>query len=243
MNSDSLSVPAPVSRSSGAHILTTVLLGAAVFWLSGFVAKALTGPELDWRQHAVLKTVMLVLSLGLIAVLGRGRLADYGLARAKPVRWRWVVGTGLLLGASASVVAMLVPGPGMTFLKGFSFPQLVLGVWLGSSIAEELLTRGFVQGALAPLAERRVTVAGVSVSVPVLVSGFFFGAMHLSLIGKVDAPHVAVIVTFTTLLGLAAGLVRERSGGLFPAIAIHVLFNVGGMLGGILYFVAQRLTR
>lgn len=67
--------------------------------------------------------------------------------------------------------------------------------------------------------------------------------MHLSLIGKVDAPHVAVIVAFTNLLGLAAGVVRERSGGLVPAISIHVLFNVGGMLGGILFFVGQRLMR
>ena len=84
-----------------------------------------------------------------------------------------------------------------------------------------------------------ITVAGVLVSVPVLVSGLFFGGMHLSLLGLMDAPHMAVIVTFTTLLGLAAGGLRERAGGLFPAIAIHVLFNVGGVLGGFLVVVAR----
>jgi hypothetical protein len=35
------------------------------------------------------------------------------------------------LGASASTLAVLGPGPGMApIMKQFSFPQLVLGVWL-----------------------------------------------------------------------------------------------------------------
>jgi membrane protease YdiL (CAAX protease family) len=45
-------------------------------------------------------------------------------------------------------------------------------------------------------------------------------------INKLGPP----VIVLTTLLGLVAGYYREKTGSLIPAIIIHALFNVGGML-------------
>ncbi len=66
-------------------------------------------------------------------------------------------------------------------------------------------------------------------STPVLVSGRFFGVMHIVLF-KSMGPAAAPAILLSVFLGLVAAHYPERTGGLFPAIIICVLFNVGGML-------------
>jgi membrane protease YdiL (CAAX protease family) len=61
---------------------------------------------------------------------------------------------------------------------------------------------------------------------PVLFSGLYFGLMHVVAINKLGPP----VIVLTTLLGLVAGYYREKTGSLIPAIIIHALFNIGGML-------------
>ena len=45
------------------------------------------------------------------------------------------------------------------------------------------------------------------------------------------AAAVAVpVILLAMLLGLVAARYRERTGSLLPAIIVHALFNIGGML-------------
>jgi membrane protease YdiL (CAAX protease family) len=60
------------------------------------------------------------------------------------------------------------------------------------------------------------------VSAAVLFAAILFGIVHLG-------SGVAVFVG-ALLLGLLAGELRRRSGSLVPAIIVHVLFNIPGLI-------------
>ena len=66
-------------------------------------------------------------------------------------------------------------------------------------------------------------------SAPVLVSGQFFGVMHIVLF-KSMGPAAARAILLSVFLGPVAAHYRERTRSLLPAIIMYVLFNVGGML-------------
>lgn len=102
-------------------------------------------------------------------------------------------------------------------------------VWVYASVCEEVLTRGLLQSSIGSWGGGSGTSSGFSV--PVVVSGLFFGAMHLVLIESMGSVAVVPIV-LATLLGFLAAHYRETTGSLIPAIIVHVLFNVGGMLPG-----------
>jgi len=53
--------------------------------------------------------------------------------------------------------------------------------------------------------------------------------MHVVLIPSMGAAAVAPIV-MATFLGLVAAAYRQATGSLVPAVLVHALFNVGGML-------------
>lgn len=69
-----------------------------------------------------------------------------------------------------------------------------------------------------------------------LPSALLFGALHLVMLSAgIERRAVAAIVASTALLGLLAAWARATTGSLWPAIAAHVAFNVGGVVGGALY--------
>ena len=67
--------------------------------------------------------------------------------------------------------------------------------------------------------------------------------MHLPLLfGGAEFTASVVIVLSVTALGSACATARARTGSLRPAIAAHVMFNVGGFLGGVIYSIAYRVA-
>ena len=67
--------------------------------------------------------------------------------------------------------------------------------------------------------------------------------MHLPLLlsGAEIAASVLIVLSVTAL-GYVCATARARTGSLRPAIAAHVLFNVGGFLGGVFYTIAYRVA-
>lgn len=209
----------------GIAITAAVALGALyVGWLAklpqdGFVPGSF-----------VTHSFMLAASL-LIIWLWRGRrLADFGLTRGRyrfsPRILLWVLPTAVL-----SLMSALAPrlGESESAITGRTELQLIVFVWIYASVCEEVLTRGLLQSLIGGwgIASGRAA----RFSVPVLVSGLFFGAMHLVLIRSMGAT-AAVPIVLATLLGFLAARYRESTGSLIPAIIVHALFNVGGMLPG-----------
>jgi membrane protease YdiL (CAAX protease family) len=64
--------------------------------------------------------------------------------------------------------------------------------------------------------------------------------MHLKVGFTTDVVTGVAIVIFSTSLGFLAGIVRERTGSLLPAIAVHLAGNAGGILGGLVMIIIQR---
>jgi membrane protease YdiL (CAAX protease family) len=77
-------------------------------------------------------------------------------------------------------------------------------------------------------------------SVPVMLSALFFSCMHLVLIATGARPMaIYVVMVFTFFLGLVAAYQREKSDSVLPPIVAHISFNVGGVIGALLFVIAQ----
>jgi membrane protease YdiL (CAAX protease family) len=215
--------------------------GYAVFGVALLVPRLLAGTELGaffeahpTAPHFIVKTILLAFTLAAVWISGRRSgpgsgptWGHYGFRRPIGARWLRAAGLGGLLGAAATAGILLTPAEGVPGLRSFGFLGLVFSVWLYSSVTEELFVRGWLQSSL-----RDAFPEGGS---PVVISGLFFGSMHLSLIPSgADWWTVVILVTATTLLGFQTAHLRRRTESLLPPIAAHVAFNVGGLLAGIL---------
>jgi len=184
--------------------------------------------------------LMVLLSLGTMVCFGEGRWKDFGFQKITGTWWRFVL-YAVALGAVNALAIKLSPGKGMEGalkeLRPIQVPLLIIV----ASAAEEFFARGWLQGFLQPLQTRLVKLGPASVSVPVLTGALAFGAMHLKVGFKTDAWTGATVVVFATFLGLLAGIVRERTRSLLPAITVHLAGNAGGILGSLIYLLIRRV--
>jgi membrane protease YdiL (CAAX protease family) len=232
-----------VHMTTRVKLAVGVLLAAGVFVLASRVVPALPPVRAfiearDWLTRTdVTQLVFLVGSAAAMLALGRDDPAAYGLLRA---RWK---DTGRAVAVSAVtslgvlVLTMIVVsafGPPQGEHVGMNlgpFAKVVVSVWLLASVAEEMLFRGLLLGALSSLRERGWRLARWRISLPVTVAAVAFGLIHLGLLRVVGSPMAYLIVVMATLVGLIAGHYREKTGSIVPAIAVHMTFNV--VAGGI----------
>ena len=128
------------------------------------------------------------------------------------------------------------PSGQVPFLEGFSFVNQVIFIWIYASICEEALTRGLIQSYLAPLRNRGFSISRLRISYPVIIGALFFALMHLMPFGGVlPLLHLIAFLISATILGIAAGYYREKTGSLVPAVIVHMLFNVSGSLVDFLF--------
>jgi membrane protease YdiL (CAAX protease family) len=179
----------------------------------------------------VTHTFMWLLSIIIMYLLTKGKLGDYGFTkgefRLSPTIFLWVVPTAIL--SVLTFIGSRLAGE-VEEADALLYLQDILFIWIYASICEEIFTRGLLQSFLSPLTRYGFTLAKRwRISLPVLFSGLYFGAMHIVLI-KTIGPAVIVVMTLAACLGIAAGYHREKTESLIPAIIIHGLFNVGGAL-------------
>jgi len=184
--------------------------------------------------------LMILLSLGAMACFGEGRWEDFGFQKTTGPWWRFAL-YAALLGAVSTLALSLGSGKGnLGSLKGLNPMQLPVLLLFGPA-AEEFFTRGWLQGFLRPLRTQLVKLGPACVSVPILTGALAFGAMHLKVGFTTDAVTGVAIVIFSTSLGFLAGIIRERTGSLLPAIAVHLAGNAGGILGVLVPLIIQRV--
>ncbi len=154
----------------------------------------------------------------------RSSAATLGLVRM-PLRWALIAAVGVLpmmgifwlgevlvnrLGIEIEpqmisiITAELPVGPRLLFL--------LLMVVLVAPILEEVVFRGFIQ---------RVLVCKIGVWPGLALTAIFFGLIHVS------DPQAVIPVT---MLGLALGWLREKTGSLLAPLILHVVNNAGAML-------------
>ncbi len=216
----------PISMS-----ILAIALTLAVFLAALYATKIVHLPRGSFFPPSlVTHSLMLVLSLVAMLLISKGRLDLYGFTRGtykfSPSILLWILPMAVLAtaGALASRGGHGVAGPA----AGFTKLQVIVFVWIYASICEETLVRGLLQTLLSRSAKAGAS-AGCWLSMPVVVSGIFFGAMHLMLVKQMGSGAIPIIL-LTTCLGLVVARYREKTGSLIPAIFIHMLFNIGGTL-------------
>jgi membrane protease YdiL (CAAX protease family) len=183
----------------------------------------------------IIQICFLVVSFLLILALSKGDFPRYGFKIGGNIQMPRIMILGLVVGIAGTLLGTVIPDSNLIEPDYGSFINLVIGVWILASIAEEVFTRGLIQGFLAPLAGFGFSPGGLRISLPVLTSAIFFGLMHLGILSTgAGFLSVAVIVVFAFILGIIAGYYREKSGSLIPAIIVHVCGNVGGWFGDLL---------
>jgi membrane protease YdiL (CAAX protease family) len=219
-----------ISRNSFRPVLA-IAFTAALFLVASCAVKIVHLPQGSFIPlPSVMQAIYLVFCVAAMLLISKGRLAAFGFTRGtytfSPRILLWILPMAVLstAGAFTSRGGHTAVGPA----AGFTKLQIIVFVWIFSSLCEEILVRGLLQTLLS-----RTANAGAAIrhrlSMPVVVSGLFFGAMHLTLI-RLMGPGAILIVLLATCLGLIAAHYREKTGSLLPAILIHMLFNIGATL-------------
>ena len=222
------------------HPIAAFFAGWAVFLLSmGLLTglERLVSIDGEFLSGVCFKTILVIAAL-LLMLADRRRLHDFGFraSRSSWLDWLIALALGGLCGVVGSAAVILSPGKGMTFVQEYAFWQLIVGVWLVSSIAEEIFNRGLVQTWMTE--GGKIRIGRLRITGRVIASGLLFGSLHVSIFFHgVDAWTVCCIVAFTTSLGLVAAYYMEKTGSLLLPIAIHIAGNIGGFIGGVLTMI------
>ena len=212
------------------RFISALALTVAVFLAAYYAPKIIRIPLGSFIPSSfVTHSFMAGLSIAAMWLISKGKLSAFGFRmgtyKFSPRILLWVLPTAAL----ATLQAMTLPH-GQTphgFIQ-LSKIQTVIFIWIYSSVCEETLVRGLLQTLLGKPAQAGAAI-GRKLSLPVVVSGVFFGAMHLVLIRLIGSAAIPIAV-MATFLGLIAAHYRERTGSLLPALFVHALFNIGGSL-------------
>lgn len=208
-------------------------LAWVIFLGAGLLAKQAPPGLPVWTAQVIVKGAMLLLSLAAIRFLGPFDFTAAGFCRPRNIRWKNVILPGFGLGAVATLALRASHSEGLApLLKGYPFLAIVLVIWLGSSVSEEIFARGWFQSYIS-----------TSTRYAAHLSALLFASIHLSLFAAgVEPRAVAILFVATLLLGFLAGKFRQESQSLLPAIAVHIAFNVGGVFGGIVSVLFEKLV-
>jgi membrane protease YdiL (CAAX protease family) len=176
------------------------------------------------------QTSMLIVSFLMIAVILRGDFHrcgfTFGTYRFKATILLW-----FLLGTLGSLSAELLGGNGIKPAGNLTHPQIIMLAWIYASIVEEIVYRGLILSFLSPLSAIRIKIGKIYLSLPVLICGLFFGAMHLLLLtAGVPIKTLCILIPFGIICGCVSGYYKETTGSIIPAVVVHSLFNIGGNL-------------
>jgi membrane protease YdiL (CAAX protease family) len=201
----------------------------AAFFAAGVLPESVTA-DYPWARQAVSQGLMAAVALGAMALSGRP-FAEFGFRRPAPANGHFKL-WGLALGAASTALILTLGLRGMRGLAAYGLLGIVLWIWIISSVVEELFCRAWFQ-----------TLAGSDTRAATLGSAALFGAMHLPLFfGDVEIAAAVVILVAVTALGYVCATARARTGSLRPAIAAHVMFNIGGFLVGLIYTIGYRIA-
>ena len=217
------------------RVLFAIFLLLVVMFLSLMLMSIIitSKPDLEktsWAGGFFNQLGFLIFSFILILVLGKGNLKDYGFRLPKSLNWKVFI-LSILLGLAAVFLQSILGGKGMEFVGDIGLLQKIGFIWIFASVSEEVFYRGLLQTVLKPIEDRGIRIFKLFLSLPVITAALLFSGVHsLLLTMGVDLVTVSLILTFALILGLIAGVERERTGSLIPAIIVHMCFNIGGSI-------------
>lgn len=212
-------------------VAASVLVAASI--AAEIIRWALPAPlgAAPWIQPFITHSGLILFSFLAARILGPGWSVRFGLRSCRLPAIARAVAVGFALGALTNGAMAVLRLQAPPFMQSYSITQQIVLVWLWASLAEEILSRGLLQGMMAVWADRSITLLKVNFAWPTVASAVFFAVMHLPLLGLGGRPTtVLAIVAFALVLGLVAGQFRHITGSLWPAVAAHAAANAAGTL-------------
>lgn len=191
----------------------------------------------------MLKSTLIVFSFIGIRYVMKISFKDAGFRKsAIKMRKSNVVFSGLALGGLATILIFFTPAKGIPLTKQLNTWEFLFVIIIWSSLSEEIFLRSLIQPYLKPFKHKKISILNIAVSVPVLTCALLFSAMHLSLIfAGVDYYTVSCTLFTTFLLGLLAGIYREKCDSIIPSVITHMSFNIGGIMAGIIIVILYKI--
>ncbi len=222
-------------------------IGLLTFVCAVFISKGLlyfVPNSFVWTEQVLLKGVLIALSMFGIHYFLKISFTAAGFRKpTSKIKKRKVIFSGMFIGALATVLIFFTPAKGIALIKQLNPIEFVLIIVLWSSIAEEVLVRGLVQSYLKPIENKKVGKGRFQLSIPVISSAVVFSTMHLSLLfTHTDYYTVLLVVITTFLLGILAGIYREKYNSIIPSILTHISFNIGGLVSGVAIAILYRIV-
>jgi membrane protease YdiL (CAAX protease family) len=206
----------PTARPSRGPYLLTLLIVASIAAVN--IASAGTGAAMPAVPPTVLEVfaelILAVLAVVLLTVLRSWRKVGFRrLSQLKDLRLYWVPLFPVLPAVAAAILSI----SRMRFEEIAFF--LILAVLIG--FVEEVLFRGLILQALAPMGLWRAAI----------LSSILFGMMHLlNLFFGADLGATLLQTAYAAALGFGFAAVTLRAGALWPLIVIHTLIDFAGFL-------------
>ena len=198
-----------------------VLIGGTIFAIvAGVLGESLSdpSPSLNVFGTVVQDAILVATALGLAALVARPRAWQFGLRRTRfwpAVGWSalayvayivFVVIYASVIGSDQKQTTLEDLGAEESALATIVVGVVVVGL---APVVEEFFFRGFLYTAL----RRRLPTL-----LAALVIGLLFGAVHIPTGPEAAAP--------LAVLGFTLCLVYERTGSIYPCIALHALQNM-----------------
>ncbi len=181
-----------------------------------------------WMPIPIVIGVTLCMAMLLIAIVGRRQFTQYGFKAPKGSDVWKALSIGFLVGTLLDVAAEL-GGAGLTFVGQPPFAYIILLLWIGAPIQEEIIFRGLFQSYLALHIKSSITIWKWKLTLPALIGAITFSLVHVALLSvEASLGGVLVSVIGAFILGIIAGYFRAGTSSLVEPIVVHALFNVTG---------------
>lgn len=221
--------PEPSTTTAPQALRPLVLRTVVVFFLCAipaWTARQLTDGQFGWISPLIFQGVMLVATAALLRRSGIDS-GQSGMICPSGLRWTGYLPLAVALEILSSLV--LIRNHSYFLAGGDPISTAAAFFWTGLYVpfAEELFLRGWFQTSLARALDSS------SSRIVVLSSATVFALLHLGwyLRGRSGtATTIGVVAAF--FLGWMCARAREQTQSLLPAFAIHVVFNVTGILVG-----------
>jgi membrane protease YdiL (CAAX protease family) len=197
-----------------------LVLVLGVVFANNTIYQSLSGQPLNTYVNDLVSDGVL-LFVALMPVFWLPRFFGYQLGSTLK-HWKILLGMAVFFIAAPLIYRLVVGetpfGANTWFFEGVVVP-----------VAEEGFFRGILVSMLAfglgKLYQPRT--AGL---LTILLSTLLFACAHLNNLGDYPTGFILFQVGFSTIVGLAFGYARVKTGSLYPAIILHALFNIAGTL-------------
>jgi uncharacterized protein len=224
----------------GLGLVCLVPDGIVHVWMNGRLGTQ-RATAMPWIALYVDHAVMMLIALGLIALLSKGRMREYGLQRAQGKSYvlasiGWGAFFGILMTVADYLPSLLAHKPP----ENYALTPANIGGWCSFEFiyvgfTEEIPFRGLLQTFLMQRTSGRIRIGSYDMHAAGVVLAVLFALAHASSFATRPLWAALAQQIYAIALGILYAYWREKSGSLTAPIIGHNLSD--GVEGALVFFL------